>query len=1224
MKKLLILLLAICMLLPAIPIAAATPAFNGAYSGVSSTYKNGYVGEFAPKNALAKSGSGGTESVAGVDYKASSATPWDGNGGFVMVYTDWANLEVNVPYTGVYVMQLRSTWVRGRDTTTFRITTEEGYYTEHTIGAAGWSSTYSQDQLIYLTKGKNTIKVELLGDSNDYNAILALLDLGRLDKGGATKSLDFLPLVKQVTQYPENITTKSIDTPGTGSTLWANVRDYSDATSSRSSYIWIDPQGWVRFDVEVPKTGFYYLQARTKGGDTVLRTFANGYKADLPVDTTSQYYMFDENGEYLYVYLEQGNASIYLQNVGSEGCEIINYEIKATSSLYDNGITPTMENCKIPTQKELTVCSNVQIDADTSTASFDYLKFDGCVDTLNFTIADYNASDKLVAVNVRPIDFTLQADGTKVNYTVSLDTPVTDHFKAFIMDDNLTPYMGTALEVENPDLYTYADIYVAPDGNDANDGSMDAPVKTLERANELVAGLTADMDEDIVVHFAGGNYPVTEMMTIDNSVSGQNGYKVIYKGDDPKNPPVFNAGTKVEGWTKQTDSPIWVADASNITKTRTLYVNDNPAVLARSRYLYQPTALYNKTGSSYASDGFKISNTNIPTITNNPEDVMICWPILWTLTRTPVNDISRGRSTTVFDMQQPQWATHTTQGYSHLMIGTSRQFFIENALELLDEPGEFYFDKTAKKMYYYPYAEEDMTTAEVYAGTTEKMLNISGSSVSDKISNIELNNLTFKYGALNEVSDKGAKFNQADDEWYCTGSSGVGYADRMFAAQITVNRASNITIKNCDFACLGSNGINMDNAVTDCVVEGNIFRDISGTALVVGHFLHGSSMPSGHQRVKNVEVANNVIRRVANEYTGCTAISIYYAGSINVHHNDIKDLPYTGISVGWGWGADVSDCRDIRVTHNKIENVTQKTPDGAHIYTLSRMENTHLSNNYLINAGDYRGGIYLDEGTEAITMENNVVTGSDAMIYARAGVNISGCVAKNNYTDTTNDACDDSVCSESGTVRVTNGNWPSAAQAIMNEAGLQNAYKGLLDKVDEPDWRILAYDRYPELPFTSDEIQDVNRWIIAKEYDRFNEISHSKPSVYPGGEVGDTRPGEWLEFDFYVPTAGTYTLSLRASDGNTSGAACTAKLDLDGKTIQSAYSIPRTDWSLKDYTIGKYSLTKGNHTFRITVQGLDWMIGGFKFDNGESLPNSSDYDEGKIITQAELMASYGK
>ncbi len=924
------------------------------------------------------------------------------------------------------------------------------------------------------------------------------------------------------------------------------------------------------------------------------------------------------------LYVRSGDNTITIENLGPKTATIKNLRMHSAGELLAEEWADQVNVANLKPICTESTFSEITLDAETATASVSFIQRGTSEDEIvNLVIAEYDVeTEKLLNVNIKPIDTSLQAVGTTEEYSVSLPD-ITGNLKAMLLNENLTPYASVA-EAENPNLSFYAEIYVAPDGNDANDGSKNAPVKTLARANELVKGLTANMDDDIIVRFAGGNYPVTSMMTMDDSISGKNGYKVIYKGEDPNNPPVFNAGTKVEGWTKQTDSPIWVADASDISATRTLYVNDNPAVLARSRYLYQPTALYNKTGSSYASDGFKISNTNFPDITTNPEDVMICWPILWTLSRTPVNDITRGRVTTVFDMQQPQWATHTTLGYSHLIIGTSRQFFIENALELLDEPGEFYFDKTAKKMYYYPYAQEDMTTAEVYAGTTEKMLRIRGSSATKKVSDIELNNLTFKYGALNEISKNGVKFNQADNEWYCNTSNSASYTDRMFPAQITINRAKNITIKNCDFACLGSNGINMDNAVSDAVVEGNIFREISGTALVVGNFLHGNSMVSGQERVKNVEVANNVIRRVANEYTGCTAISVYYAGNINVHHNDIKDIPYTGISVGWGWGADVADCRDIMVTHNRIENATQKTPDGAHVYTLSRMENTHISNNYLINAGDYRGGIYLDEGTEAITMENNVVTGSETMIYARTGVNISGCVARNNYTDTLSDNCDDSVCSESGTVRVTDGNWPAKARTIMEEAGLEPAYQKLLNKVDEPDWRILAYDRYPEIAFTSNEILDINRWIIAKEYDRFNEISHSKPSVYPGGEVGDTRPGEWLEFDFYVPTADTYTLTLRASDGNTSGAACTAKLDLDGTTIKSAYSIPRTDWSLKEYEIGNYKLTKGNHTFRITVQGLDWMIGGFKFDNGSALPDSKDYDEGTVITQEVLLDRFGK
>ena len=972
----------------------------------------------------------------------------------------------------------------------------------------------------------------------------------------------------------------------------------------------------------------YILFSDGNKGNTIRVSTDTGFYADLYPNGSTGYTWAWADADMTDVellYIRGTKNTITIENLGPKTATIKNIRMHSSGEILNGewGSQVNVANLKpIPVQESR--FSDITIDVNNAEATVSFTQYNTMENKIvNLILADYDAeSGKLLNLNIEPIDMSLQTNGTTQEYSVSLDK-FDGNLKAMLVDDNLTPYK-TASTALNPYLYAYADIYVASDGNDANDGSKNAPVQTLKRANEIVAGLTANMDDDIIVHFAGGNYPVTSTMTIGRTASGQNGHKVIYKGDDPKNPPVFNAGTKVTGWTKQADSPIWEAPATNISATRTLYVNDNPAILARSRYLYQPTELYNKTGSSYASDGFKLSNTNIPNITTNPEDVMICWPILWTLSRTPVNNITRGRVTTVFEMQQPQWATHTTMGYTHLMIGTGRTFFIENALELLDEPGEFYFDKTAKKMYYYPYAEEDMTTAEVYAGTTERMLTISGSGISNYVSDIELNNLTFKYGAYNQISDNGVKFNQADDEWYCPSNTSAGYTERMFAAQINLDRAKNITIKNCEFACMGSNAINMTNGVLDTKVEGNIFRDISGTALVVGHFLHTNTLSSSQIRVQNVEVANNVIRRVANEFTGCTAISIYFAKNVNVHHNDIKDIPYTGISVGWGWGANVSDCRDIKVTHNRIENATQKTPDGAHIYTLGRMENTHLSNNYLINAGDWRGGIYLDQGTEAITMENNVVKDSVTMIYARTGASISQCVARNNYTDTLDDACDDSVCTEIGTVRVTDGNWPAAARAIMEEAGLQRGYKSLLDKVDEPNWRVLEYDRYPEIQFTSNEIQDVNRWIIAKEYDRFNEISHSVPSVYPGGEVGDTRPGEWLEFDFYVPTAGTYTLSLRASDGNTSGAACTAKLDLDGKTIQSAYSIPRTDWSLKDYTIGKYSLTKGNHTFRITVQGLDWMIGGFKFDNGESLPNSSDYDEGKIITQAELMASYGK
>ena len=1084
------------------------------------------------------------------------------------------------PYAGVYKV---------RSDAAVTVTTELGSVAALAAGGEGY---------VYLLQGANKISV------NNTNAELTF---SKLKNNG----MDYF---NQVTTQTEPIISGQEDTV-------SSKLNKSLAPGETYTFTYTPSKGMA--GLVYP----YILFSDGNEGNTIRISTDTGFYADLyPNGNTGLTYCWADadRNDIEIVYVRSGKNTITVENLGPKTATLYNLKMHSAGEILNEAWADQINVANLkPIPVAESTFSEISINTSKVTATVSFTQM-GTIDNeiVTLYLAEYDpVSNQLIHVNSTPIDMSLQANGTTKDYSVSLPS-LTGNLKAMLLDSNLTPITMVS-EAENPDLSFYAEIYVAPDGNDSNDGSKNAPVQTLARANQLVAAKTASMNDDIIVRFAGGNYPVTEMMSIGSSVSGKNGYKVIYKGMDPDNPPVFNAGTKVDGWQKQTDSPIWVADASDISATRTLYVNDRPATLARSRYLYQPTALYNKSGSSYASDGFKISNTNFPTIKTNPEDVMICWPILWTLSRTPVNNITRGRVTTVFDMQQPQWATHTTQGYEHLKISTGRQFFIENALELLDEPGEFYFDKTAKKMYYYPYAEEDMTKAEVYAGTTEKMLSIKGTAAK-KVNNVELNNLTFKYSALNEISDNGVKFNQADNEWYC-GSSSVAYSDRMFPGQITVNFATNLTIRNCDFACLGSNGINMDNSVSNAVIEGNMFRDISGTAMVIGNFMHTNTMPSGHQRVENIEVANNVIRRVANEYTGCPAVSIYYAKKINFHHNDIKDVPYTGVSVGWGWGADVSSCRDISVTHNRIENVTHQTPDGAHIYTLSRMENTHISNNYLIDAGDYRGGIYLDEGSEAITMENNVVTGSDSMIFARTGVGIGECTAKNNYVDNNNDACDDSVCSETGTVRVLDGNWPAAARAIMEEAGVEAAYEYLLDEAEQPEWRILAYERAPEIAFTSEEIVDVNRWVIAKEYDNFNEISHSVPSVYTGGEVGDTKPGEWLEFTIYVPTTDTYTLSLRASDGNTaSSPTCTAKLELDGTVLQSAYVIPRTGWSLVDYTIGNYKLTQGTHTFRITVQGMDWMIGGFKFDNGESLPNSSDYDEGVVITQSALSDRFGK
>lgn len=775
----------------------------------------------------------------------------------------------------------------------------------------------------------------------------------------------------------------------------------------------------------------------------------------------------------------------------------------------------------------------------------------------------------------------------------------------------------------------YKDIYVAPNGSDENDGSKNAPFATWQRANDEVQKYNAEMTGDIVVHFAGGNYPIKEKMTMNEKISGRNGYKVIYKGDDLLNPPVFNGGTQITGWQPQEGTPFWVADASHVENTRNMYVNEFPAVLAKSRYRYTASELYKVEGSKYDSDGIVVPLTNFPKKLTHPEDMMIVWPVLWTTSRTPVEAAFYGDTSVTFKMTQPVWTCATSLGgMGHLDVDPSDAFYLENAIELLDEPGEFFFDKYAKKIYYYPYQEEDMTTADVWVSTTEGLLNMSGSSLLSKVQNVEFNNLRFQYGAWNELSETGMKVNQTDQYLIASTNDAIWHKEIMQPAQVTIEAAQYIDIKNCEFVNLGSNGLNMTNGILNANIVGNLFRDSAATGLVVGNWNHKVDLSDDQERCEYITVANNVFHRVAYEICGSAAMAVYYPAHTVIEHNDVRDVPYTGISVGWGWGAwNPPEVKDIHVLSNYVENVTSQNFDGAHIYTLGRMNDSTIKYNHLVDSGDTRGGIYLDEASAGISVEENVVQRSANPIFARAGAIIRDIYATNNYVDTdytgfTAETEDTHRNKIDVTYHILDGKWPARAQEIMADAGLQDQYTHLLKEAEYPDWRVFAWEYNPDDLYQVGVVPDVNRWVLGQEYDDFFEISHEKPTVYAGGHLGDTKPGEWVSFNVHVEDEGNYKLSIRGSDGWTGGEECTAKLTLDDEVIADGFVIKRGGWDLKNFEVGNVYLTKGDHVFKMEVQGNDWMVGGFLFDSGKLLPDDPNYDEGNLVDQATFVERF--
>jgi len=99
--------------------------------------------------------------------------------------------------------------------------------------------------------------------------------------------------------------------------------------------------------------------------------------------------------------------------------------------------------------------------------------------------------------------------------------------------------------------------YVATDGNDANDGSAERPVLTLQRAVELTRTCQGDGERHIV--FRDGYYSMTNRVNL-----GESDYNLTIRAENPGQ-ATLSGGARLTSWYKHPDSyysKIWVADVA--------------------------------------------------------------------------------------------------------------------------------------------------------------------------------------------------------------------------------------------------------------------------------------------------------------------------------------------------------------------------------------------------------------------------------------------------------------------------------------------------------------------------------------------------------------------------------------------------------------------------------------------------------------------------------------
>ena len=784
----------------------------------------------------------------------------------------------------------------------------------------------------------------------------------------------------------------------------------------------------------------------------------------------------------------------------------------------------------------------------------------------------------------------------------------------------------------------YKQIYVSPKGKDTNDGTEKKPFKTLDMAIAEVKKINKEMTGDIIINIMPGYYFIDKTIKIDEWISGKNGFNVIIKGADKTQKPVLSGGVKVEGWKKVKNSNLWCAPL-DVEGMRSLYINGYPAQRACGKYLYTPIEDYKEEGSKNLADGIVVSAENFRADYAHPEELELVWPLLWTLQRTPVEKMIKKGDKIIFILKQPCFDQGLTKDAVFTNPGAdekgNKKFYLENAKELLDEAGKFYWSKTEKKVYYWPFDEEDMETAEVYTCQTDSIIKLAGANKFNKVKNVIIDNIEFCYNGWNAVTDEGLVSTQADvviNKMY----GEVHLNGRYAPMTVEINNADNVHLKNCYIHSVGTSAVCMSDAVKNSSVCGNKFTDIAGTAILVDNWNHYMNMPANMERCENLLVTNNVIYRAATEFKGFTAISIFFPKNTVVSHNDIKNTPYTAISFGWGWGsAQVTDAHSNRVEYNRIEDVTDVLHDGGHIYTLDLVKDGIIQGNYLIRAGEYRGGVYLDAGSADLIIRNNVMEQSEQWLFARAFVGLAKIRAYGNHFE-------QGSYSERDYVHVTdyhnveapvdeNGNtvWPLEAQKIINFAGLEDEYKYMLEGAELPGWRKDIHDYMPQKEFANEK----NTWINCASFiDGAGEGSayHTRSGRVPQLEsnaidtlMNDIDDGDWLKYDIYIPKDGEYNCEMKCAQRDEIPK-ITAKvtINIDGKDCIVEKDLPKNGFYIDEYwrkgvpypavNLGKVKLTEGTHTIKITFIDNSPSFQSFRFFNEDVLKDLV-YDEGAPV-----------
>ena len=570
------------------------------------------------------------------------------------------------------------------------------------------------------------------------------------------------------------------------------------------------------------------------------------------------------------------------------------------------------------------------------------------------------------------------------------------------------------------------EIWISPKGSDFNDGTRQSPKATLTSALRQAREWRRTEDNriqgGITIYMEGGTYAFYEPFFIRPEDSGTKESPTIIRsvGDEKV---ILSGGISINGWKKQ--GKVWVADVPVFNGRpldfRQLWVNGKKAVRARDVEDFEKM---NRICSvDEKNEILYVPAVSIRRLIDNKGNLKAKYAEMvlhqmWCVANLRIRSVEVQGDSAAIRFHQPESRIQFEHPWPRPMVttdGHNSAFYLTNARELQDVPGEWYHDIDARKVYYYPREGEKMQEAEVIVPAVETLVRVEG-TVDRPVCHIRFEKITFSYTTWMRPSEKGHVPLQAG--MYLTDGYRIdpkmqrnylnhpldnqGWLGRP-AAAVRVVAARQIDFERCRFEHLGSTGLDYEEAVQGGVVRGCLFRDIAGNGLLVGSFspaaheTHLPYDPADRREVCTQQHINNCyFTEIGNEDWGCLAIAAGYVGDVNIEHNEISEVPYSGISLGWGWTQTVNCMRNNRVHANLIHHYAKHMYDVAGIYTLGSQPKSYVTENCVHSI--YKPGyvhdpnhwfyLYTDEGSSFITVRDNWTEGEKYLQNANGPGNV--------------------------------------------------------------------------------------------------------------------------------------------------------------------------------------------------------------------------------------------